>query len=222
MEASINYRNELHSMIRGLIDLKSSRDGKVFTSYQLAKAINMPHSILVKLIHPDPSKRVNNPRIDTLVKIIDFFKSDGFIVTIDDFLFQKNEIDVQSQLITSDQVEKKIQLFSMNYHPNEIGQITVKVNRSHSDLMAFLSEEEIKPFFKAKSIFIIDKLIKPENENLVAVKIENHEYIVIRKLLINGHHKILISLESSEIMTKLIPTTHYSIIGVVVQVNAKT
>lgn len=99
MENSINHNSELHTVLKDLIDLKSKRDGKIFTIYQLAKAINMPHSILVKLMHSDPTKRVNNPRIDTLTKIIDFFKSDGFSISIDDLLFGQKEIDIHSQSI---------------------------------------------------------------------------------------------------------------------------
>ena len=45
----------------------------------------MRHSILARLIHPDPKKRVTNPRIETLNKILEFFKSEGFTVSIDDF-----------------------------------------------------------------------------------------------------------------------------------------
>ncbi|QLH41414.1 MAG: hypothetical protein HWD59_00860 [Coxiellaceae bacterium] len=68
------YSSELHLALKELLEKKSKRDGINFTISQLAKAIDMPHSILVKLIHPDPSKRVTNPRIDTLTKIIDFLE----------------------------------------------------------------------------------------------------------------------------------------------------
>ena len=114
LENSINYHGELHSTLRGLIDLKSQRDGVKFTVYQLAKAINMPHSILIKLIHQDPTKRVNNPRVDTLAKIVEFFKLDGFSITLDDLLFGNKEIDIQSQSINLNYVEKSIQAFSLN------------------------------------------------------------------------------------------------------------
>lgn len=222
METSISYCNELHSKLRALIDLKSERDGKVFTIYQLAKAINMPHSILIKLVHPDSTKRVNNPRIDTLIKIIDFFKADGFLVTVDDFLFSKNEVDIMSQSIENNYVEKNIQTFTLDYEPAPIGTINIRLPEYHKDLMAFLSEEEIKPFFKAGSVFIIDKFIKPESENLVAVKIEQYKKIIIRKLIINDQKRTLSALDDPSNTILLLPTLHFTILGVVIQVNAKT
>jgi hypothetical protein len=223
LDISINQNNGLHSKLRELIDLKSSRDGKIFTIYQLAKAINMPHSILVKLIHPDPTKRVNNPRIDTLIKIIDFFKSDGFLVTVDDFLFrQHEEVDIQSQSIEHNFFETKIPTFSLDYEPKQIGFINARISENHNNLMAFISAEQINPFFKIGSIFIIDKDIKPENENLVAVKIEKHKKIIIKKLIIDGQKKSLVDLNDQSNKILLLPTLHYSILGVVIQVNAKT
>jgi len=222
LEISINDSNELHLKLRELIELKSNRDGKSFTVYQLAKAINMPHSILVKLMHPDPNKRVNNPRIDTLIKIIDFFKSDGFLVTVDDFLFRQNEVDIQSQLIEYNYVEKNIQTFTLDYESNQLGLISIRLPDNHKNLMAFISDEEINNFFKIGSIFIIDKDIKPENEHLVAVKVETYKKIIIRKLKINGKHKYLISIDDQTNKIVLLPTLHYSILGVIIQVNAKT
>ncbi len=65
---------KIHLTLKTLMQMKSERDGINFTLYQLAKALNMPHSILSRLVHSQPSKRVNNPRIDTLSKIVDFLK----------------------------------------------------------------------------------------------------------------------------------------------------
>ena len=73
----------LNRALRALLDAKTQRDQTPFTVYQLAKAIEMPHSILVKLMHEDPSKRVYNPRIETLMRIVSFFQQDGFAVTLD-------------------------------------------------------------------------------------------------------------------------------------------
>jgi hypothetical protein len=84
VEKSINYKNDIYFMLRELLDLKSRRDGKIFTPSQLAKSIAMPHSVIIKLLHPDPTKRVNNPRIDTLIKIIEYFKAEGIMVKNDD------------------------------------------------------------------------------------------------------------------------------------------
>jgi hypothetical protein len=223
LENSIHYNGELHLTLRELIDMKSKRDGISFTVYQLAKAINMPHSILVKLIHPDPAKRVNNPRIDTLAKIVDFFKSDGFLVTIDDLLLGHKEIDIPSQSINQKYIEKSIQTFSLDYEQKVIGVIDIKLPEEfHNNFIAFLSEEEISPFFKKGSIFIVDKNIKPENDNLIAIKMEKYRKILIKKLVIDGSKKYLFSINNRDEKILLLPTDQYLIIGVIVQVNAKT
>ncbi len=222
VEKSISYKNDIYLMLRELIELKSSRDEKIFTVYQLAKAINMPHSIIVKLLHPDPTKRVNNPRIDTLVKIIDFFKTDGFMVKIDDFLFIEKEIDILSQPINNHYFEKNIQIFSLNYASKQIGTINIKLPNDYNNLMAYVSEEDIKPLFKAGSIFIVDKDSIPENDNLVAIKVEKSNKILIKKLFNNGSEQILTSLDDINQKMQLSKTIGYIIIGVVIQVNAKT
>lgn len=222
LDNSIDYNNELCTILRDLIALKSKRDGKNFTSYQLAKAINMPHSILIKLIHQDPEKRVYNPRIDTLTKIIEFFKSDGFSITIDDLLFGRKEIDIISQPIKNNYTDKNIQIFSLDYEQSKLGTITINLPDDHANIMAYLSEEEINPFFKSGSIFIVNKDMKPENNNLIIIKSERDKKTSIKKLIINGMKRYLMSLNDNDDIIELLPTLHYLIIGVVIQVNAKT
>ncbi|HBD7476139.1 TPA: hypothetical protein QH041_003122 [Legionella pneumophila] len=222
METAIEHNAPIGSLLRELIEKKSQRDGKTFTTYQLAKAINMPHSILVKLLHPDPTKRVNNPRIDTLIKIVNFFKSDGFAIKLDDFLYSNTEIDIHSIVIPSELTKKQVQVFSMDYEFKNLGFIDIKLPYHHQDLMAFISDEEIKPFFLPGSIFIIDKSLKQENENLVAARIENQGKIVIGKFLMEGSKSQVVPLDDPSKAIQLLPTMHYQILGVIVQVNAKT
>lgn len=221
LENSINYNGELHLTLRELIDRKSKRDGVTFTIYQLAKAIDMPHSILIKLLHQDPTKRVNNPRIDTLTKIIEFFRLDGFSVTIDDLLFGYKEIDIQSQSITVGSTERKIETFSLECDTKKIGVIDIKLPEPNGNFIAFLTDEDISPFFKRGSIFIVDKHVTPENDNLIVIKIDGYKKILVKKLLIDKNKKYLLSLNNEE-QIQLLPTLHYSILGVVIQVNAKT
>src|SRR3990167_10301056 len=100
--ATQTYSNNIHLVLRNLFEKKTEKDKKNFTIYQLAKAIDVPHSILVKLMHTDPAKRVLNPRIDTLSKIVDFFKNDGFDIAIDDLISGakiSSSIDVTAQTL---------------------------------------------------------------------------------------------------------------------------
>lgn len=217
--------NNIHLTLRDLIEKKSKKDKKNFTIYQLAKAIDVPHSILVKLMHSDPSKRVHNPRIDTLSKIIDFFRNDGFDIAIDDLLsgMMKNPIDIESQTLDATSEIKEIPVYQMEKTSQKnIGAIKTKISSSNGNYIALLTEEDIKPIFKKGSLFIIDTLSIPEDGNLVAVDISGENKILIKKLMINKHKKILISFDQNTIPIELTKKLTYRFIGVVIQVNAKT
>lgn len=217
--------NKIHLTLRSLMEMKSARDGVSFTLYRLAKSLNMPHSVLLRLIHLEPSKRVNNPRIDTLHKIVEFFKLDGFNITINDLLmgFQDpSEIIIQNQQPIVFNSERKLSVYSFNATQlDKIGQIQIKLSTQAKDLIALQSDEEIKPIFKKGSIFIIDPNAKLENDSLVAVKVEKQPHILIKKILIQTKQIILLNYDNSTTPLILNPQLH-SIVGVVVQINAKT
>ncbi|TLY48269.1 MAG: S24 family peptidase [Gammaproteobacteria bacterium] len=217
--------NKIHLTLRNLIKMKSARDGVNFTLYRLAKSLNMPHSVLLRLIHLEPTKRVNNPRIDTLYKIVEFFKLDGFNITVNDLLMgfkDPSEITIQDQQSISFNAECKLPLYSFNIAKlDKIGQIQIKLIKQADDLFALQSEEEIKPIFKQGSIFVIDPNAKLENNNLVAVKVEKKLQIMIKKIQIQTNHIVLTNFDNSTAPVILNPQLH-SIVGVVIQVNAKT
>ncbi|OGT35643.1 MAG: hypothetical protein A3F11_06980 [Gammaproteobacteria bacterium RIFCSPHIGHO2_12_FULL_37_14] len=224
--ATQTYHNNIHLVLRDLIDRKTKRDQKNFTIYQLAKAINVPHSILVKLMHADPTKRVCNPRIDTLSKIIDFFRNDGFDIAIDDLLsgIKSNPIiDVPSQSANAFSEIKSIPIYQISAGiKNNIGTIETKLTSSSGNFIALLSDEDIKPMFKKGSIFIVDTLATPENDTLVAVELDDYNRILIRKFYIKKNKKILASYDENILPIELTKKEKYRFIGVVVQVNAKT
>ena len=123
--------NKIHVTRKTLMQLKSEHDGITFTLYRLAKAVNMPHSVLVRLLHHQPSRRVNNPRIDTLSKIVEFFKIDSFNVTVNDLLMglsEKSEINIQTEKIDSFLTEIKLPLYPFDKaHLEKIGTATIKL-----------------------------------------------------------------------------------------------
>lgn len=224
--ATQTYSNNIHVVLRELFEKKSVRDKKNFTIYQLAKAIDVPHSILVKLMHADPEKRVLNPRIDTLSKIVDFFKQDGFDIAIDDLLSgikANTTIDVSIQTINENCEIKTIPVYEMDGSlQKSIGTIRTKISSPSGNYIALLSDEDIKPIFKKGSFFIIDTLAIPEDDTLVAVDINGINKIIIRKLCIKKNKKILISYDEQTNPIELTKQKKYRFIGVVIQVNAKT
>lgn len=232
IEASIvanfeNPTNTLHIMLKELLDKKSKRDQVTFTTYQLANALKMPKSILVRLIHPDPSKRVTNPRIETLMKIIDFFNEDGFDITIDELLARPvskaEKLEGKALEIKKSHIDIPIYSFDI-CKSKQLGSIGITLaEETSSNIIAFYADEDIKPMFKKGSIFIIDVDAIPENDNLIAVKIEGVKKIQIKKYYTEGKNKkILKSYDKNDKPIVLMPTMNYRVLGVVIQVNART
>lgn len=131
---------------------KSTKDKIPFTIYQLAKALGMSHSILVKLMHPDISKRIINPRLDTLTKIVDFFRRDGFDITVNDILHglqDKTIEEIQTQSTHSLIVEKDIPVYSFHMDkPEPMGISKVKLMTGVKNAVGYLSDQDIEPVFK--------------------------------------------------------------------------
>lgn len=214
----------IHVVLKGLIARKSARDRANFTVYQLAKAIDMPNSVLVKLLHQDPAKRVNNPRLDTLIKIIDFFRADGFDVTLDSFLASSSAADlaeIPARLDTG-MIVRRVPLYGMAIDcGDKVGAISVSFDREVGDVIGFVSDEFIAPIFKAGSIFIVDTHAVLEDGMLVAAKLTGREKVSIARLSVESHRYILRFFDDEE-CSPVIPTRGDRVIGVVVQVNAKT
>lgn len=219
-----NFNSSLHTVIRDLIELKSQKDNNPFTASQLAAALGMPRSMITKLTHTDKSKRVTNPRIDTLLKIVEFFKADGFNITIDDLLgVQSKTIEINH----NDQIKyypSTIAIHSLDNKNNKLGTIEVNLNidPQSKNIFALRANCDIKPFFKTGSIFIIDGDMTPENDTLIAIKLDTSNEIFIKKYLIEKNKILLKSFDNDEKDIVLMPTAQCEIIGVVIQVNAKT
>lgn len=187
----------------------------------------MPHSMLVKLTHNDPCKRVNNPRVETLARIVRFFKQDGFEISINDLLTgfkpTAKRITITNQKIHTHKSFQTIPIFSMNNGiENNIDTIEVTLPNKTNCSFALLSDENIKPIFKKGSVFIVDNNLTPENDTLVAVKSNNNHKVFIRKLYIEGNKSILKSYDKDIPQIELSPSNNYQILGVIVHVNAKT
>jgi len=217
----------LASSINDLMGLKSQREQKKFTMYQLAKAIDMPHSMLIKLLHADLTKRVLNPRVETLAKIVRFFQEDGFNVTIDDIIsgniLSKNTIEVAAQVRNENAEKKTIPLYGMSGDLNKtLGLVTIQMSSNSEALAAFISDENIEPMFKRGSIFIVDKNLHPLNNTLVAAVNNLNNLVLIRKYYFSNNKKILKSYDKTIEDIDLSLNNNIKILGVIIQVDAKT
>jgi hypothetical protein len=211
-------QNAIHSALKQLIDLKSKRDHSHFSLSQLARAIDMPHSILSKLTHEDPARRVSNPRVDTLSKIVDFFKGDGFDVTIDELL--------AGQGIKPAQEQPKRKLLLPLYFldadlSNKIGTFEYEGPGDVNSLIAVVTDDYIEPLFKKGSIFVVNTQGEPEEGSLVAVQLSGHDKLLIRKFFVSGG-KILFKLHDQDPSPLvMMPTQQYKIVGPIIHINLK-
>lgn len=224
MEILDNVDMSLHLVLKKLIEEKSQRDNISFTASQLAAALGMPRSMITKLTHQNKLKRVTNPRIDTLLKIIDFFRTDGFNISIEDLLgMNSRSIEINNELSPANH-PINISLVEFDNHNNKLGTFEICLNFPvrTSNILALQTNRDIKPFFKTGSIFIIDKDSKPEDDTLIAIKLDNCNEVFLKKYHIVKNKIILKSLDNTEQDIILLPTSQCKIIGVVIQVNAKT
>jgi hypothetical protein len=211
----------IHIELRRLIDEKSQRDKVSFTACQLAHALGMPRSMITKLTHPDESKRVTNPRVDTLMKIVDFFRADGFAVTIEDLLGRETKVvDVRGQLLPKNR-SISVPIYSLDAPDDKLGKVAIKISVNHSKILGFRTSKAIKPFFKVGSIFIVDPTAELEDDVLIAVKLASDGRIDIKKYKKHKNKVMLESLDNKEKSIHLLPTSQVIIVGVVVQINAQ-
>lgn len=228
MELPETDTNNISSSLRQLIKLKSVKDGVPFTINKLATALNMPHSILFKLMHTDSEKRITNPKIETLSRIVSFFKSEGFNITIDDLLYgiNANAIDVQTQPISANNIIRSIPLVSLESpsNPMTIGHVKLSVPYDLDNLLATEVDEDLTSIIKKGSLFVINVNATPKSGNLIAVRFTRSPgSIQFKKIFYDGNYTIFKSLnEKSKDITSSSPD-EYVISGVVVQIqiNAK-
>jgi hypothetical protein len=211
----------IHLELRRLIDAKSKRDKVSFTACQLAHALGMPRSMITKLTHPDETKRVTNPRVDTLMKIVDFFRADGFAVSIEDLLGRETRVvEVREQLVPQNR-SMTVPIYSLDTPDDKLGKVAIKISVNHNKILGFRTSKAIKPFFKIGSIFIVDPAAELEDDVLVAVKLASDGRIDIKKYKKNSHKVMLESLDNKDKSIHLLPTSQIVIVGVVVQINAQ-
>lgn len=221
MELGAHYNFEIHDNIREFINLKSLRDNKKFTASQLADAIGVPHSVLVKLLHKDPEKRVKNPRIDTLVKIVAFFQKDGFDISIDSLL-GKTTVKLE------DTQELRFKTLTLPCFPANRSGISKSSSFKEIEIpesveTPFITElsEDITSLFKKGTLLIIDKSQAPIDNCLLMIKDKEANEIMIRKFAISGEEKILLCLDNNQ-NNLLFKKNVHDVLGVIVHAQIST
>lgn len=219
-----NFHLSIHLTLKRLIEEKSIRDDVKFTACQLAAALDMPRSMITKLTHTDKAKRVSNPRIDTLIKIAEFFKADGFDVTLDDLIGIKNTtVDMDEQVVLQEDNAHRLPVYTFHAGVKDfLGALDVRVNDWNDAFYGIKMMEDIPPYFKSGSIIIVNPKAHIAFDHLIAVVLPNSNEVQLKKYCQAQNKIILKSLYSSDQDITLMPTSQYEILGVVVQINAKT
>jgi hypothetical protein len=211
---------KLPDTLSKLIASKSLRDNKAFTSSKLATAINANRSLIHRLI----TGEVLNPRIETISKIVKFFKEDGFNLRIEDLVgIDLDAIDVHDQFLQNEK-PFSLPLYQMeNFNGEKIGSVSVELANTSPSVIAIVSNRTIKPLFQAGSIFVVDLFKKPKHEHLVAAKSSINNKLFVRKYFEkDGEYPILHSFNKEEKDINLAPNIDCKIIGVIIKINAKT
>jgi transcriptional regulator with XRE-family HTH domain len=205
-------------VISRLIELKSKRDNIRFSTYKLAQAIGVDRSIIRRIINGE----IENPRLDTFLKIINFFIADGFRLNLEDiFPWTAKIIEVNSQSV-KEESSIMLPLYQMdNIEGEQVGTTNIISTPLPSSAIAIISTNDISPIFKSESIFIVDFMAEPKNENMVMVKINNQPDLLLKQFIINNGNHILRSYSGEDdiIIGK---NSQIKIVGIVVRINIKT
>lgn len=211
--------NTLGLAIADLIKQKSERDNAKFTVYKLSKATNIDSSRLHRII----AGEILSPTPVTLSKIVDFFKSDGFNISVDKLLnWDVKQINIEE---TGAIATKKhtIPLVLLENIDIKIGTTEAELNIANANnLLAIAISTKQPPFFSPGSIFVIDQNKAPSDESLVVFKQMNNSNslpILAKYKLNNKHKESFTQLSDNKIITE---TEKYQIIGVVIHIIVKT
>jgi predicted transcriptional regulator len=105
------HRHSLSNTISSLIELKNKRDNVKFTTYKLAQKTGVDRSIIQRIIKGE----IENPRLDTFFKIINFFINDGFKINIENIAQKTGFGKINSERIL-DHKSSTLNLISEYFH----------------------------------------------------------------------------------------------------------
>lgn len=219
----------IHYSLRKLIELKSLRDGCDFTAYKLAQETNIPHSILTKLIHLDESKRVINPRVDTLRKIIRFFQNDGFNVTIDSLIsgFLPTFVGIATQTGEGKNTEPNTNIHIPLYTENigisrKLSDYEVDSNESNASFAIRLDHNHHK-LFKKNYILIVSQSEEVEHKNIVLYYTKSEPLkFQLGKVFISNEGVFIGEIDDARMTKRATSINALFLIGVVIEVIATT
>ncbi len=190
------YPSDVAAALKKLIELKSIRDNVKFTASQLAKAIDVDRSLIQRIL----KGKVQNPRIDTLIRITQYFIDEGFSLTVDDLTqWQTQVIDVREQAAMIEEVNTFPLYHSNKFLGHAFATATLKAPRASPSTVAIYVDEDLGPDCPIGSIFIVDMLREPKNSNLIAVRLHKTPGVLVRRYFKNEHGPVVLKGTTLEI-----------------------
>lgn len=210
---------DVFSALTKLISAKTLRDKKRFTPSALSNALGLKRSVIQRLVHPDPEKRVTNPRVDTLMKIVNFFREDGFNISLDHFTSGSLEQDTQHGEHVL-KLQKTIELYpsavslSHGYEAVEL-KLLSDIRRP----LAYMPAEGSVPFFQDGMVYVMDTEETPDpNANQTLIVKTGRDGVMIGKYSLEHNQAILTPLVQDQTPVQLDVGKDHLILGVVKQI----
>lgn len=210
---------DVFSALTKLISAKTLRDKKRFTPSALSNALGLKRSVIQRLVHPDPEKRVTNPRVDTLMKIVNFFREDGFNISLDHFTSGSLEQDTQNGEHVL-KLQKTIELYpsavslSQGYEAVEL-KLLSDIKRP----LAYMPAEGSVPFFQDGMVYVMETDENPDpNANQTIIVKTGRDSVVIGKYSQENNQSVVTPLIHEQAPVQLSSGNDHTILGVVKQI----
>lgn len=215
---NLTLGSNLPGALRRLIDAKARRDNTKFTASRLAKSIDVNRSLIQRLL----TGEVENPRLDTLMKIARFFIADGFQLSLDDLIGLDHSYR-NGQQLNSESADKQVAIpmyQADRFDGNPQGEAIVTLPDNTTGIIGIELTSDIDATFKAGSLLIVDTLREPEDRNFVAINIKRNTQVIIRRLSRSsaGHSRF----DPCELDQSPTPNAELNTIGVITWIKAKT
>ena len=215
--AALIYPSDVAAGLQKLIELKSIRDNVAFTASKLAKAIDVDRSLIQRIL----KGKVQNPRIDTLIKITQYFVDEDFSLTVDDLTqWETQVVAVQEQAMTIEETNTFPLYHSSEFNGNPFATATVRAPRASPSTVAILADVNMGSICPENSIFIVDMLREPAQGNLVAIRLGKEDGIIVRRYFKMENSSPVLKGQTPDVPDIIMDEQHeVTIIGVVTRTN---
>lgn len=189
--------------------LKQLITEKNLTISELARSVN----VLQPVLHRMASGNTDNPRIDTLIPIAQYFE-----ITIDQLVGIIPISNIQKTnsfpLLGWSNIKKYL---SGKFEPSHF----LETHQSASKNSYFLKVKDstMLPLFNEDALILIDPSITPKNKDFIIIEIEEHEKPTLRQLFLDGTDNHLKPLNSEFKSTFIEKNIKNKLLGVVLEVK---